>query len=103
MITDLDDFDGNDGTLDDEFDDYYDFYEGYDGSDEGNDGFNAYTKNKNKGRPRKDVRKSERVEVRLTPEELEELDEICAMDGKTRSEMIKCGLRMCKNLVKARY
>ena len=51
---------------------------------------------KQRGRPEADDPKSERVDVRLTKEELKKLDEYCKYKGVSRPQGLRDGLKVLK-------
>ena len=51
---------------------------------------------KQRGRPEADNPKSERVDVRLTKDELEKLDEYCKHKGVSRPQGLRDGLKVLK-------
>lgn len=58
---------------------------------------------KNMSRPKKDACKDKIITVRFTKEEYETLDKISKISGKTKSELMKDGLRITKNLFSIQY
>ena len=54
-------------------------------------------------RPKKDACKDKTITVRFTKEEYEMLDKMSKISGKTKSELMKDGLRIAKNLFSIQY
>lgn len=52
------------------------------------------------GRPKKDITRNNRVEIRLTEEEMEELERCSAETGISKSEIMRNNLRMVCNLAR---
>ena len=56
--------------------------------------------NKKCGRPPKDDSKVYQYRVRLSPEDVYVLEQVCNRDGKTRAEVFRRGLFMQYNMTK---
>lgn len=55
------------------------------------------------GRPKKEICKNNRFEVRLSDEDLEVMDEICDRTGKNRSDVMRTALLVYQNLIEQPY
>ena len=53
-----------------------------------------------RGRPREDFVRSERLNIRVTPDELDMLEAMCAKKGETKTNIIMSALRTQYNLFK---
>lgn len=58
---------------------------------------------KKRGRPVTDGAKSNRCEVRMTDEELEQLEYMIDKTGLTKTEVVRNALKMYHNLVKVQH
>ena len=52
------------------------------------------------GRPKKDVARTERVDTRLTKEEVEKLNYCCEVLGSTKAEVVRIGIDKVYNELK---
>lgn len=55
---------------------------------------------KKRGRPKKGITRSERLDIRLSPEEMEMLEFMCSKKGDTKTGIISSALRTQYNLSK---
>lgn len=55
------------------------------------------------GRPKRDECKDKIISVRLTKEEYEILDKMSKISGKTKTELVKDGMKIAKNLFSIQY
>lgn len=55
------------------------------------------------GRPKKDACKDKIIGIRLTQEEYETLEKMSKISGKTKTELVKDGMKIAKNLFSIQY